>query len=93
VAKCRTCRARRNETFKLGAVALLEKRADGSSWRPDVTVTTGEGVKWALEVYHTHMSEEDRNSELRNMQYNIAEFKAVDVIAAEERLVCCTEGH
>jgi hypothetical protein len=61
--------------------------AGTSRLRPDVTVETVSGDRWALEIFHTHESTPERNAKLEGMGYRVAEFKADAVIMSFGRVL------
>jgi hypothetical protein len=83
--KCFKCGTEEMTNLGPEAVARIEVCADGSRLRPDIIIETKLGDKWALEVFHTHVSGKDRNYRLQNMGYNVAEFRALTVIDRFER--------
>eukprot|EP00961_Rhodomonas_salina_P305079 3941843-Rhodomonas_salina.2 len=78
--QCDTCHVTDRVVFPAGCRVILECRTDGSLLRPDVTVHTPTGRRWALEVFHTHQSSFLWNLNLLHKGLHIAEFKASEVI-------------
>jgi hypothetical protein len=82
---CPGCSGKHTVALGPEAIVRIEVCAGGSRLRPDVTVETKSGEKWALEVFHTHASGKERNDRLQDMGYRVAEFRATTVIDLCER--------
>ncbi len=79
---CEVCREKVMENCSDG-VMQIEARSSDKRWRYDVLYTRRDNTKLALEVYHKHMTGDEKFSSSSTEGVQVAEFDAESILSLE----------